>query len=109
MKVKLIYSFSYGKLEKRINFQFSHPHGGALQLLMSDWRVKIKTKILTINLLYEEVARVMKGLVQDINILVNKIGFERLLYASVAVGIVGFILGTFVGLSHINWQEKTTK
>jgi len=44
----------------------------------------------------------MKGLVQDINILVNQIGFERLLYAYVAVGIVGFILGTFVGLSHIN-------
>ena len=44
----------------------------------------------------------MKGLVQDINILVNKIGFERLLYASVAVGIVGFVIGTFVGLSLTN-------
>ena len=44
----------------------------------------------------------MKGLVQDINILVNKVGFERLLYASVAVGIVCFAIGTFVALSHIN-------
>ena len=44
----------------------------------------------------------MKGLVQDINILVNQIGFERLLYASVAVGIVCFVIGTFVGLSHTN-------
>ena len=44
----------------------------------------------------------MKGLVQDIKILVNRIGFERLCYAYVALGIAGFILGTFVGLSHIN-------